>query len=93
MTRGRSQRWVLDTLLGTGGWEVLHPEAQGFFEELVYNHADAARVFGQVKSGAMFPKACLAHCCSEYRHPGARQVAPRAAGDPKVTRARRTPWL
>lgn len=57
MTRGRSQRWVLDTLLGMGGWDVLHPEAQGFFEELVYNHADAARVFAQVKSGVMFPKA------------------------------------
>ncbi len=57
MTRARSQRWVLDTLVGVGGLGVLFPEAQGFFEELGYNHADAARVFGMAKSGAMFPKA------------------------------------
>ncbi len=43
MTRGRSQRWIPDTLLDLGGWGVLHPKAQGFFEELVYNHADATR--------------------------------------------------
>ncbi|MDO8473631.1 MAG: alpha/beta fold hydrolase, partial [Dehalococcoidia bacterium] len=53
----RSQRWILDTLLGVGGIGVLHPESQGAFEQMGYDHADLVRVYSQAKAGAMLPKA------------------------------------
>jgi dienelactone hydrolase len=48
---------VLDTLLGMGGWDVLHPEVRPFFEQHGYDHSDIEEVFRRVGSGAMLPKA------------------------------------
>ncbi len=56
-TRGTQQSWVMDSFLSGAGWSVLHPEAEGIFEELGYDHTDIARVFSRVKAAKMFPKA------------------------------------
>jgi dienelactone hydrolase len=55
--RGTEQGWVFDTLLGLGGWDVIHPECRPFFEELGYYHSDVDMVFSRVKSASMLPKA------------------------------------
>ena len=46
------QRWALDALISSGGWNVLHPEAGHLMQQLGYHPADIERVFGQVKSTA-----------------------------------------
>ena len=51
----RGQRWILDTLTGMGGLDVLHPEAQATFERFGYNHTDLRRVFS-VPKGALLTK-------------------------------------
>jgi pimeloyl-ACP methyl ester carboxylesterase len=53
----RDQGWVLNTLLGVGGMDILHPGAQPFFEELGYDHEDFERVFQRVRRGEMLVKA------------------------------------
>lgn len=55
--RRESERWVLDALLKTGGWDVLHPESKPYWETLGYFHADIESVFGRIRGGAMLPKA------------------------------------
>ena len=45
-------RWAMDALIGSGGWNVLHPEAGHFMQQLGYHPADIERIFGQVKSTA-----------------------------------------
>ena len=55
--RGTQQSWVMDSFLGGAGWGALHPEAEGIFEELGYDHTDITRVFSRVKAAKMFPKA------------------------------------
>lgn len=52
-TKRHGQRWILDALIGVGGWDILHPEVGPFFQQLGYNAADIARVFGQVKASGM----------------------------------------
>ncbi|MHB9146161.1 MAG: alpha/beta hydrolase family protein [Symbiobacteriia bacterium] len=52
-----SEKWVLDALLKTGGWDVLHPESKPYWETLGYAHGDIESVFGRIRSGSMLPKA------------------------------------
>lgn len=56
-TQRSGQRWVLDALVTLGGWDILHPEVRGFFEELGYYHSDVDRVFGKVGSTLHFARA------------------------------------
>ena len=56
-TQRQGQRWVLDALVATGGFDVLHPEVRGIFEEIGYYHSDIDRVFGKVGSTLHFPRA------------------------------------
>lgn len=51
-TNRDGQRWVLDALISSGGWNVLHPEAGHLMQQLGYHSADIERIFGQVKSTA-----------------------------------------
>ncbi|MFN0164659.1 MAG: alpha/beta hydrolase family protein [Burkholderiales bacterium] len=51
-TKRDGQRWVLDALISSGGWNVLHPEAGHLMQQLGYHSADIERIFGQVKSTA-----------------------------------------
>lgn len=53
----QEQRWILDTLLGSGGIDVLHPNAQGIFEQFGYDHADIAEVFSRANAASMMTKA------------------------------------
>lgn len=55
-----SERWILDALLKTGGWDVLHPESKPYWETLGYSHADIDSVFGRMRGGAMLTKAWAA---------------------------------
>lgn len=57
--RGNAQRWILDALLKQGGWDVLHPGVQTFFEEFGYYHADIERIFSRVQAASQIPKAWL----------------------------------
>lgn len=52
-----SEKWVLEALLKTGGWDVLHPESKPYWETLGYNHADIENVFGRIRHGSMLTKA------------------------------------
>lgn len=52
-----SEKWVLDALLKTGGWDVLHPESKPYWETLGYAHADIENVFSRIRSGSMLSKA------------------------------------
>ncbi len=56
-TQRQGQRWVLDALVATGGFDVLHPEVRGIFEEIGYYHSDIDRVFSKVGSTLHFPRA------------------------------------
>jgi len=56
-TQRQGQRWILDALVGMGGWDVLHPEIRGIFEEIGYYHSDVDRVFKKVGSTPHFPRA------------------------------------
>jgi dipeptidyl aminopeptidase/acylaminoacyl peptidase len=51
----KGQKWILETLLGVGGLDILHPESQGTFEQFGYNHNDLKRVFS-IPSGSMMTK-------------------------------------
>ena len=55
--RSQSQGWALDIALALGGFDALHPEAKATMEQLGHDHTDFDKVFSQVKSGAMIPKA------------------------------------
>lgn len=54
-TRNAQQGWVLDTLLGLGGLDILHPESLATFEEYGYHHADLAMVSSMAKARSMLP--------------------------------------
>jgi len=56
-TKRKGQQWILDALTKYGGWDVLHPEIRGFFEELGYFHGDIDRVFEKLKCARMYTKA------------------------------------
>ncbi|MFQ5914807.1 MAG: alpha/beta hydrolase family protein [Nitrospinota bacterium] len=56
-TKRAGQRWVLDALVAVGGWDILHPEIRGIFEELGYYHSDVDRVFSKVGSTLHFARA------------------------------------
>ena len=51
--RSEGQRWVLDTLLGTGGFDVLHPGAEFFITQIGYDASDFRRVMDQAQAGIM----------------------------------------
>ncbi len=56
-TRSHGQNWSLDIALAEGGFDALHPGAKGTLEQLGYDPTDFDKVFAQVASGAMLPKA------------------------------------
>jgi cephalosporin-C deacetylase-like acetyl esterase len=56
-TRATSQGWALDAAIAQGGFDALHPQARGIIEALGVDHTDFDKVFDQVRSGAMLPKA------------------------------------
>jgi cephalosporin-C deacetylase-like acetyl esterase len=56
-TRSTGQNWSLDIALAQGGFNALHPDGKGTLEQLGHDHTDFDKVFAQVKSGAMLPKA------------------------------------
>jgi dienelactone hydrolase len=47
----------LDAAIAQGGFDALHPQARGIMEEFGVDHTDFDKVFTQVRSGAMMPKA------------------------------------
>lgn len=53
----RGQKWVLDTLLGAFGMDVLHPESRPIFLQLGYGMADIERVIQRWKGGDWTVKA------------------------------------
>ncbi|GGO53814.1 MULTISPECIES: alpha/beta hydrolase family protein [Streptomyces] len=55
--RSTGQSWALDIALAQGGFDALHPAAKGTMEQLGHDHTDFDKVFAQVRSGAMLPKA------------------------------------
>ncbi|MFJ5273036.1 alpha/beta hydrolase [Streptomyces sp. NPDC088358] len=55
--RATGQSWSLDIGLRQGGFDTLHPSAKGTLELLGHDHTDFDKVFAQVSSGAMLPKA------------------------------------
>lgn len=56
MARGE-QRWILDTLLGSGGLDILHPGSQGIFEQFGYDWADIRTAFAKANASTMLTKA------------------------------------
>jgi cephalosporin-C deacetylase-like acetyl esterase len=56
-TRSDGQGWALDVAIAQGGFDALHPQARGILEEFGVDHTDFDKVFQQVRSGAMMPKA------------------------------------
>jgi hypothetical protein len=55
--RSTGQNWSLDIALAEGGFNALHPGGKGTLEQLGHDPTDFDKVFAQVKSGAMLPKA------------------------------------
>lgn len=55
--RATAQSWALDAAIAQGGFDALHPQARGIIEAFGVDHTDYDKVFGQVRSGAMMPKA------------------------------------
>lgn len=55
--RANGQSWALDVAIAQGGFDALHPQARGILEEFGVDHTDFDKVFSQVRSGAMMPKA------------------------------------
>ncbi|QUQ65942.1 alpha/beta hydrolase [Kutzneria sp. CA-103260] len=55
--RAQGQAWALDAAIAQGGFDALHPQARGIMEEFGVDHTDFDKVFSQVRSGAMMPKA------------------------------------
>ncbi|MFJ4984422.1 alpha/beta hydrolase [Streptomyces sp. NPDC088732] len=55
--RSTGQNWALDIAIAQGGFDALHPAAKGTMEQLGHDHTDFDKVFAQVRSGAMLPKA------------------------------------
>lgn len=51
--RSEQQRWVLDTLLATGGFDVLHPGAEFVLTQFGYDSADFKRVIEPARAGIM----------------------------------------
>jgi dienelactone hydrolase len=56
-TRSTGQNWSLDIALAEGGFNALHPGGKATLEQLGHDTTDFDKVFAQVKSGAMLPKA------------------------------------
>lgn len=56
-TRSTGQNWSLDIALAEGGFNALHPDGKGTLEQLGHDSRDFDKVFAQVRSGAMLPKA------------------------------------
>lgn len=56
-TRSTAQNWSLDIALAEGGFNALHPGGKATLEQLGHDPTDFDKVFAQVKSGAMLPKA------------------------------------
>jgi cephalosporin-C deacetylase-like acetyl esterase len=56
-TRSIGQNWSLDIALAEGGFDALHPGGKATLEQLGHDTTDFDKVFAQVKSGAMLPKA------------------------------------
>ncbi|GGO97209.1 alpha/beta hydrolase family protein [Wenjunlia tyrosinilytica] len=55
--RSQEQAWVVNTLLASSGYEVLHPEARYFMAETGYAAVDFDRVLSMVKTAGMMPRA------------------------------------
>ena len=51
------QHWSLDVALAQGGFDALHPGGKATLEQLGHDTSDFDKVFHQVSSGAMLPKA------------------------------------
>ena len=69
--RSTGQNWSLDIALAEGGFNALHPGGKGTLEQLGHDPTDFDKVFAQVKSGAMLPKAwsaIAAHTEERARH-------------------------
>lgn len=56
----RGQAWILNVLVGTAGFEALHPNSRSVLLQLGYASSDFDRVFARVKRGEMIAKAWLA---------------------------------
>lgn len=56
-TRSTGQNWSLDIALAQGGFNALHPGGKATLEQLGHDTTDFDKVFAQVQSGAMLPKA------------------------------------
>ena len=69
--RSTGQNWSLDIALAEGGFNALHPGGKATLEQLGHDPTDFDKVFAQVKSGAMLPKAwsaIAAHAEERARH-------------------------
>jgi hypothetical protein len=55
--RATEQNWSLDIALAQGGFDALHPGGKATMEQLGHDTTDFDKVFAQVHSGAMLPKA------------------------------------
>ena len=55
--RSTGQNWSLDIALAQGGFNALHPGGKATLEQLGHDTTDFDKVFAQVQSGAMLPKA------------------------------------
>jgi pimeloyl-ACP methyl ester carboxylesterase len=53
----RGDSWILNTLIGTAGFDVLHPGMKYEHAKLGYGASDFDRVFSRVKRGEMLVKA------------------------------------
>lgn len=56
-TRSTEQSWSLDIALAQGGFDALHPEARGTLYQAGHDPADFDKVWAQVRSARMMPKA------------------------------------
>lgn len=52
-TKRDGQRWILDTLLGVGGFDVLHPGAVPVMLQFGYDQADLERIFDGASAGLL----------------------------------------
>lgn len=52
-----AQKWIMDALVGVGGYETLRPDRTPWHELVGYDHGDLDAVFRQIRCVDMLPKA------------------------------------